>query len=91
LQAAVGIRAFCGFPQMRHFHQAYLLPAMVIPTDFAEDPKKTVSLDPDNLKIIHASAYVGRKMVRYIPRAFGRTSPKMGPLVHIELVAKELT
>jgi len=37
-QAAVEIHAFCGFPQMRHFHQACLLPVVVIPTDFAEDP-----------------------------------------------------
>lgn len=48
-------------------------------------------LDPDNLRIIHASAYVGRKIVRYTPRAFGRTSPKIGPLVHVELVAREAT
>jgi len=34
----VEIRAFCGFPQMRHFHQAGLTPIVVITTDFAEAP-----------------------------------------------------
>jgi len=48
-------------------------------------------LDADNLKIIHTSAYVGRKLARYVPRAYGRSSPKMGPMVHVELVARELT
>ena len=36
-QAAVGIRAFCGFPRTRHFHQAK--PCSFLPTDTAEDPK----------------------------------------------------
>jgi len=47
-------------------------------------------LDVDALRIVHASAYPGRKMVRYTPRAFGRASPKIEELVHIELIASEV-
>ena len=41
----VGIRAFCGFPQMRHFHQATLIPIVFLPTDFAEDPQILTVID----------------------------------------------
>jgi len=45
-------------------------------------------LDVSRLIIIHTSAYPGRKLVRYIPRAFGRRSPKKRVYVHIEAVAR---
>ncbi|NAY82000.1 MAG: 50S ribosomal protein L22 [Thaumarchaeota archaeon] len=45
-------------------------------------------LDVSRLIIIHTSAYPGRKLVRYIPRAFGRRSPKRRVYVHIEAVAR---
>jgi len=45
-------------------------------------------LDVSKLIIIHASAYPGRKLERFIPRAFGRRSPKMHVYVHIEAVAR---
>lgn len=48
-------------------------------------------LDVDTLRIVHASAQHGRKAVGQTPRAFGRTSPKVDDLVHIELVATEVT
>jgi len=48
-------------------------------------------LDVDALRIVHASAHSGRKAVRYTPRAFGRTSPKVDDLVHVELVATEVS
>ncbi|MDG6929093.1 MAG: 50S ribosomal protein L22 [Nitrososphaerota archaeon] len=47
-------------------------------------------LNIDRMKIIHASAYAGRKLPRYKPRAFGRTSPSMRVFVHVELVGKEV-
>ncbi|MCI4461185.1 MAG: 50S ribosomal protein L22 [Thaumarchaeota archaeon] len=46
-------------------------------------------LDPSRLKLIHAAAYPGRRLKRYVPRAFGRASPKDKVLVHIELVGAE--
>ncbi len=45
-------------------------------------------LDVNRLIIIHASAYPGRKLVRYVPRAFGRRSPKKHVYVHVEAVAR---
>ncbi|MFQ6073711.1 MAG: 50S ribosomal protein L22 [Candidatus Bathyarchaeia archaeon] len=42
-------------------------------------------LDTENLRVIHASAYPGMKIKRYIPRAFGRSSPRFETLCHIEV------
>ncbi|HIQ12909.1 MAG TPA: 50S ribosomal protein L22 [Thermoprotei archaeon] len=47
-------------------------------------------LDPENLKIIHCVAHRGRKIRKYIPRAFGRSTPYFDTLVHVEIVAKEV-
>jgi large subunit ribosomal protein L22 len=46
-------------------------------------------LDPDRIKLIHSSAYAGRQIKDYVPRAMGRSSPNFHTLVHIELVGKE--
>ncbi len=45
-------------------------------------------LDVSRLIIIHTTAYPGRKLVRYVPRAYGRRSPKTHVYVHIEAVAR---
>jgi large subunit ribosomal protein L22 len=47
-------------------------------------------LDTDRLKIIHCVAHRGRKIKKYIPRAYGRSSPYFDTLVHVEIVAKEV-
>ncbi|MBS7658251.1 MAG: 50S ribosomal protein L22 [Candidatus Bathyarchaeia archaeon] len=46
-------------------------------------------LNTENLIIIHAASQRGRKLKRYIPRAFGRATPKFETLTHIELVGYE--
>ncbi len=46
-------------------------------------------LDPGKLKLIHAAAYPGRRLKRYVPRAFGRATPRDRVLVHIEVVGAE--
>lgn len=46
-------------------------------------------LDTERLRIIHASAYPGMKIKRYMPRAFGRSSPKVETLCHIEVALEE--
>jgi large subunit ribosomal protein L22 len=48
-------------------------------------------LNTENLIIIHASSQRGRKIKRYIPRAFGRATPKFETLTHIELVGYEVS
>lgn len=47
-------------------------------------------LDPSRLRIIHASALKGRKLVNYIPRAFGRATPMVQNYVTVEMVAEEV-
>jgi large subunit ribosomal protein L22 len=47
-------------------------------------------LDPERVQIIHSSAYAGRTIKDFVPRAFGRSSANFHQLVHIELVGKEV-
>jgi len=47
-------------------------------------------LDVERLRIVHASAYPGMKIKRYIERAFGRSSPRFETLCHIELALEEI-
>ncbi len=47
-------------------------------------------LDPSRLRIIHCVALRGRKIKKYIPRAFGRSSPFFDTLTHVEIVAEEV-
>lgn len=47
-------------------------------------------LDISRLKIIHCAALKGRKRVKYIPRAFGRTSPSFDIPVNLEAIAREV-
>ena len=44
-------------------------------------------LDTSSIRIIHAATHRGRTIPGYIPRAMGRSSPRMHELVHIEIVA----
>jgi len=46
-------------------------------------------LDLEKLRIIHAAAQRARKIRKFIPRAFGRSSPYFDKLTHIELVVTE--
>jgi large subunit ribosomal protein L22 len=46
-------------------------------------------MDLDRLKIIHATAYPGTKIRFFTPRAFGRSSPRINTLVHVEVVGME--
>lgn len=46
--------------------------------------------DLERLRIIHAAAYPGMKIRRYIPRAFGRTTPYFKTLCHVELALEEV-
>jgi large subunit ribosomal protein L22 len=47
-------------------------------------------LDPEHVEIVHASAFAGRAVKDFVPRAFGRSSANNHQLVHIELVGKEV-
>ncbi|MEM2103397.1 MAG: 50S ribosomal protein L22 [Candidatus Bathyarchaeia archaeon] len=56
----------------------------------AEANAENKGLDIERLKIIHASAYPGVKVKRFMPRAFGRASPKFQTLTHVELALEEM-
>ena len=47
-------------------------------------------LDIEQLKIVHSSAFPGMKIKRFIPRAFGRSSPRYNTLTHVEIVLEEM-
>ncbi len=45
-------------------------------------------LDKDKLVIVHAQAQKGRVLKRYMPRAFGRATPRFQQLTTVEFVAE---
>ena len=46
-------------------------------------------LDPERVRLIHASAKSGRRIKDYVQRAHGRSSPNFHVLVHVEFVGRE--
>jgi len=56
----------------------------------AEANAEYKGLDIERLRIIHASAYPGMKIKRYIQRAFGRSNPRFETLCHVEVVLKQM-
>ncbi len=46
-------------------------------------------LNTTKLRIIHASAYKGRVIPAFMPRAFGRASPKNHELTNVEIIVEE--
>ena len=56
----------------------------------AEANAEYKGLDVEQLKIVHASAFPGMKIKRFIPRAFGRSSPRYNTLTHVEIVLEEM-
>ena len=47
-------------------------------------------LNKDNLVIIHIAAHKGITLKRYMPRAFGRATPKFRRTSHVEVIVKEV-
>ncbi len=47
-------------------------------------------LTTEDLKIIHIAAHRGRRVRKYIQRAFGRASPYFRHLTHIEVAVEEV-
>jgi large subunit ribosomal protein L22 len=47
-------------------------------------------LDVERVKLVHTAAQRARILKRYIPRAFGRSSPRHEHLCHIELMGEEI-
>lgn len=47
-------------------------------------------LNIDKLVIVHIAAHKGPTLKRYMPRAFGRATPKFRRTTHMEVVVKEV-
>jgi len=55
----------------------------------AEANAEYKGFDLERLRVIHAVAYPGMKLKRFTPRAFGRSSPKIQTLTHVELILEQ--
>jgi large subunit ribosomal protein L22 len=59
--------------------------------DNLESNAEYKGMDLDRLRIVSAVTHKGTKVKRFQPRAMGRSSPKFDTLVHLELVAQEVS
>jgi large subunit ribosomal protein L22 len=48
-------------------------------------------LDPSKLVILHIAAHKGITLKRYMPRAFGRATPKFRRMTNLEVIVKEVS
>lgn len=55
----------------------------------AEANAEYKGLDTSRLWVVHAAAHKGGKIRKYIPRAFGRSTPYFQDLVHVEIGLEE--
>ena len=55
-----------------------------------ENNAEVKDLDVERLVIIHVAAHKGPYLKRWMPRAFGRSTPKFRTLTHLEVVVKEV-
>lgn len=59
--------------------------------DSLENNAEFRGLDLDRLTIVNVTTHKGTIMKRFTPRAMGRTSPKNDALVHVEVVARDVS
>jgi large subunit ribosomal protein L22 len=55
-----------------------------------ENNAENKNLDVERLVIIHAAAHKGRYLKRWMPRAFGRATPKVRTSVNLEVIVREV-
>ena len=55
----------------------------------AESNAEYKGLNTSKLRIVHASAYRGRVIPGFMPRAFGRASPFNKELTNVEIIVEE--
>ncbi len=58
--------------------------------DSLEANCEDLGLNTERLKIVHAASQKARVLKRFIPRAFGRSSPHFDHLCHVEMIAREI-
>jgi large subunit ribosomal protein L22 len=57
--------------------------------DGVEANAETKDLELEKLRVIHAAAQRARKIKKFVPRAFGKSSPDFEKLAHVEIVVLE--
>ncbi len=82
-----GLAAKWGWPVGRYPVKAarYMLKLLNNVENNAEDK----GLEIERLRIIHVAAHKGITLKRWMPRAFGRASPKFRVHSHVEVVVRE--
>jgi len=70
-----------GYPVKVAKHMLKLLDSLEANADFK-------GFDPDEVVIVHAAAHKGRRIRKFIERAFGRATPYDKQLVHIEVIGE---
>ncbi len=55
-----------------------------------ENNAEVKGLDTEKLRIVHIAVHKGLTLKRWMPRAFGRATPKFRKRSHIEIVAMEV-
>ncbi len=58
--------------------------------DSLEANCEDLGFDVERVKLVHVCAQRARVLKRFVPRAFGRSSPNHEHLTHIELLAEEV-
>lgn len=56
----------------------------------AENNAEQKDLDIERLRIVHVAVHKGPMLKRYMPRAFGRSTPKFRRLSHVEVILAEV-
>ena len=56
----------------------------------AESNAMYKGLNSESLRIVHAAAYPGINIKRFVPRAMGRSSPHYETLTHVEIVLQQI-
>jgi large subunit ribosomal protein L22 len=59
--------------------------------EHAEANAENKGLDRDKLVIVHIAAHKGMTLKRWMPRAFGRATPKFRRTSHVEVVVEEVS
>jgi len=82
-----GLAAKWGWPVGRYPVKAakYMIKLLNNVSNNAENK----GLDVDKLRIIHVAAHKGITLKRWMPRAFGRATPKYRVHSHVEIVVEE--
>ncbi|MFN4046423.1 MAG: 50S ribosomal protein L22 [Acidilobaceae archaeon] len=82
-----GLAEKWGWPAGRYPVKAarYLLKLL----DNVENNAEVKGLDVDRIKIIHIASHKGLTIKRWMPRAFGRATPKFRVTSHLEVMVSE--